>query len=810
MLHINKCLSEQELNYIQSLPDVLLARDKLNAFTDHDAVYFKITLTDNLKSTLSSRFDLVLSNVTEIPMRWIKGDTMRHTDKGKSEFTNTYLIYLTDSSGEFILGDSAFPIQKNTGFVFNEGILHETMNTGLMPRLLLGPMNEFAEPVGYDTLKAIYYFSTEAEAGSASATDSPSTLSANSLDFSSLYTVGHRENWFTKRNTPLMGAGGIAADIYGNIFIADPGNRGIRQVTFPNGLNLDTGLVSTYAGIVGMSILDGPRETASFYNPKNIAMDSNGNIFVFDDTVIRVITSGGMVITLAGEPYSGGFVDGTGTAARFGSFQGIGFREDSGLALDISGNLFVADTGNHAIRKVRFPNGLIQNGGVVTTVAGNWYPNLVEGPGIYAQFAFPTSVAVDRSGNIFVTDTQNRCIRKVSPPSGFTWNSPESDIQNPNGGDYAGGGWGGGVLGGGVVTTVFRWGNDVNSPDFMNQEIPLGIAVDATSNLYITFNQKIYKISPPTGFTWADSEANLYTPNYYSYEYMSSGTGGIATEIPMTGPYAPVGKRISNMALDTHRNMYVSVDEGAYFLKITQSGIVTLIAGSPYGRLGYKDTPTLLPTTNWKIAVSSTGLSPKVFVWDNGYMLDHTGIYFLYPAPPGSVCFLEGTTVLCFSEGKEQYVPIEKLRKGTLVKTLRDGYKRVDLVAKEEMINPGTDERIEQRLYKCSTSRYPELTTDLYITGCHSILVNTITNDERAKLVKHLDRVFVTDRKYRLIACVDERAEPWNSEGTYTVWHFALEHEDIKMNYGVFVNGGLLVESCSKHVLKNKSDMTLV
>jgi hypothetical protein len=808
MLHINKCLPEQELDYIQSLPDVLLAKEKLAHFTDAGAVYFKITLTEGLKSTLSTSLALDLSNITEIPMRWIKGDTMPHKDQGESDFTNTYLIYLTDSSGEFVLDDTAFSIQKNSGFIFNEGILHETMNTGLMPRLLLGPMNEFAEPVGGSLLQPIYYYSTEAEAESASATDSPTTLSTNSLDFSSLYTVGHRENLFSKRPMGAPGSGGIAADIYGNIFIADPGNHVIRQVTFPNGLNLDTGLVSTYAGTQTSSILDGPRETAQFYNPKNIAIDSNGNIFVFDDTVIRVITSGGMVITLAGEPYSFGFYDGTGTAARFSSFAGLPFREDYGLTVDISGNLFVADTGNHAIRKVRFPNGLIQNGGVVTTVAGNGYPNLIDGPGVRAHFAFPTSVAVDRLGNIFVTDTQNRCIRKVSPPSGFTWDSTESEAKFT----FAEGGNGIFILNddGGVVSTVFRWGNDVNSPDFMNQEIPLGIAVDAASILYITFNQKIYKISPPTGFTWADPEANLFIPNFYNYNYMGNGSGGIATEIPMTGPYAPVGIRISNMALDTQRNMYVSVDEGSFFLKITPAGVVTLIAGSPYGRSGYKNISTLLPTIHWKIASSSTGLSPKAFVWDNGYILDHSGVYFLYPAPPGSVCFLEGTTVLCFSEGKEQYVPVEKLRKGTLVKTLRDGYKRVDLVAKEDMVNPGTDERIEQRLYKCSTSRYPELTSDLYITGCHSILVNTITDDEKAQLIKHLDRVFVTDRKYRLIACVDERAEPWNSEGTYTIWHFALEHENMKMNYGVFVNGGLLVESCSKHVLKNKSDMALV
>lgn len=59
------------------------------------------------------------------------------------------------------------------------------------------------------------------------------------------------------------------------------------------------------------------------------------------------------------------------------------------------------------------------------------------------------------------------------------------------------------------------------------------------------------------------------------------------------------------------------------------------------------------------------------------------------------------------------------------------------------------------------------------------------------------------------MACVDERAEPWNSQGTYTIWHFALEHYDEKMNYGVYANGGLLVETCSINFLKNKSNMDL-
>ena len=104
---------------------------------------------------------------------------------------------------------------------------------------------------------------------------------------------------------------------------------------------------------------------------------------------------------------------------------------------------------------------------------------------------------------------------------------------------------------------------------------------------------------------------------------------------------------------------------------------------------------------------------------------------------------------------------------------------------------------------------YPELKDDLYITGCHSILEFHITEKQKEDTIKHLGELFVTGDKYRLMACVDERAEPWNSKGIYTIWHFALENDDERRNYGVYANGGLLVESCSIRFLKNKSNMIL-
>jgi hypothetical protein len=213
-------------------------------------------------------------------------------------------------------------------------------------------------------------------------------------------------------------------------------------------------------------------------------------------------------------------------------------------------------------------------------------------------------------------------------------------------------------------------------------------------------------------------------------------------------------------------------------------------------------------STSWRVSTNSIGSSDTNVVYANGSTLNGDGdsaFYFLYPNAP---CFLVGSLILCQVQGVDTYVPVEKLAKGTLVKTSLNGYKPVVLIGNGSIQNPGTDERTEQRLYTCSPSKYPELTQDLFLTGCHSILVSTLTDKEREETTKHLGRIYVTDKKYRLIACIDERAEPWASEGSYTIWHFALDHENELMNYGVYANG-LLVETCSIRILKTFSNMKL-
>jgi hypothetical protein len=187
--------------------------------------------------------------------------------------------------------------------------------------------------------------------------------------------------------------------------------------------------------------------------------------------------------------------------------------------------------------------------------------------------------------------------------------------------------------------------------------------------------------------------------------------------------------------------------------------------------------------------------------------LNNDGGYYLYPANP---CFLEGTKVLCLVGSEETYVPIEKLQKGALVKTARDGYKPLALLGKGTIKNPGTKERIESRLYRCRREYYEELSEDLILTGCHSLLVKELTEEQREATKKSLGQIFVTDKLYRLMAWLDERAEPWVAEGEHPIWHLALEHEDEAMNYGIYVNGGLLVETCCLRFMRLKSNMTFV
>jgi hypothetical protein len=151
-------LSETDINYILSLPEVVTTKEKLET---QNVIKFSVALPDAIKQSLQEKLGINLQGITTIPLRWIKGDTAPHIDLG-DKFLKTYLLYLNDSQGELVLGEEHYQIAKNTAFVFNEGLNHYTLNTGSEPRLMIGPMSENAIAIGGPP--CINYYSNQSDA----------------------------------------------------------------------------------------------------------------------------------------------------------------------------------------------------------------------------------------------------------------------------------------------------------------------------------------------------------------------------------------------------------------------------------------------------------------------------------------------------------------------------------------------------------------------------------------------------------------------------------------------------------------------
>ncbi len=191
---------------------------------------------------------------------------------------------------------------------------------------------------------------------------------------------------------------GIAVDAFGNVYVADNGNSTIRMIT-------PAGFVTTLAGLVGApGSDDGTGSGARFNFVTQLVYDSTAGVLYAADTgndTIRQITLAGAVTTLAGSPGNPGTNDGTGSAARFSSPRGV--------AVDRSSNVYVADTPNHTIRKIR-------PGGIVTTLAGSpGSLGSIDSIGANARFNSPYALVADRNGHLYVADTSNHTIRLTLP-----------------------------------------------------------------------------------------------------------------------------------------------------------------------------------------------------------------------------------------------------------------------------------------------------------------------------------------------------------------------------------------------------------
>jgi sugar lactone lactonase YvrE len=299
---------------------------------------------------------------------------------------------------------------------------------------------------------------------------------------------------------------GIAVDAAGHLYVADTLNHRIRKIS-------PAGEVSTLAG-GEYGFADGVGSDARFCRPSGIAIDAAGNLYVTDtlNRRIRKITPAGEVSTLAGGEH--GFADGIGSDAKF--------HNPSGIAIDAVGNLYVADTANHRIRK-------ITPAGEVSTLAGG-KEGFADGVGRDAKFNYPEGIAIDAAGKLYVTDEHNYRIRKITPTR---------EVSTLAGGraSFAGG------------TRRAAKFND-----------PRGITIDAAGNLYVTDGNAILKLVFVTG-----------PPYTAMVSTIAGGKEGFADGIGSAAKF----NWPSGITIDAAGNLYVADSRNYRIRKITPAGEVS-------------------------------------------------------------------------------------------------------------------------------------------------------------------------------------------------------------------------------------------
>ena len=306
---------------------------------------------------------------------------------------------------------------------------------------------------------------------------------------------------------------GVAVDGAGNLYIADSDHNRIRMVT------KSTGLISTIAGNGNLAYTgdNGPATSASLNTPSSVALDAAGNIYIADtgnNAVRRIDGASGIITTFAGS-----LTGAPGTTGDNGPATGALLSGPWGVTLDASGNLYIADTGNHRIREV------LLSSGIINTVAGNGTTNS-DGSGTFsgdgglataAGLSAPYAVGFDAAGNFYIPDQGNNRIREVNITTGKI-----STVAGNGGAGYSG------DSGKATAASLYH---------------PQSVAFDAAGNFYIadTGNNRLRKVSGSTGvITTIAGSANAGF----------SGDTGPATSAGLYGPYS--------LALDGQGDIFIA------------------------------------------------------------------------------------------------------------------------------------------------------------------------------------------------------------------------------------------------------------
>jgi sugar lactone lactonase YvrE len=333
----------------------------------------------------------------------------------------------------------------------------------------------------------------------------------------------------------LFGPLDVAVDSSSNVYIADTNNANVRKITTDGNINTIAGSTAIVSNVLtiafGFAGDGGGATKAQLAGPAGVAVDSSGNLYIatYADNRIRKVDSKNSISTFAGN-------SGYGFAGDGGPATSAQLSAPRGIAVDSGGNLYLADRWNNRIRKIA--------GGTLTTIAGNGLGSFGGDGGspLNAQLSAPDGVAIDNTGNVYISDFLNNRVRMVSPS--------------------------------GVISTVAGNGNSGFSGDggaatSAQLSQPAGLAVDSAGNLYIAdSNNGAVRMVTPAGII--STVAGTGTPGF-------SGDGGAATSAKMMAPFA--------VALDSAGNLYIA-DYYGWIRKVTAStGVMLTLAGN--GTIGY-------------------------------------------------------------------------------------------------------------------------------------------------------------------------------------------------------------------------------
>jgi len=330
---------------------------------------------------------------------------------------------------------------------------------------------------------------------------------------------------------------------------------------------------------------------------------------------------------------------------------------------------------------------------------------------------------------------------------------------------------------------------------------------------------KISLINPSTDYniTWANSTTHgIYRPRSIVTDnvYIYVANQGLNDTLPTTiGKISIKEPSTDFTSVFINMNSY-NINSPLYSMGIYKNYIFGLIHDtSIIFQISLKN-PSTDYNLNWMYIGNQSGFininyNPSLVSYNNYtfviFNLNQDNKIGMLEFPATIPCFKENTKILT----KTGYRYIQDLKIGDLVKTTFNDYKPIVIIGKKEYKHSISKNRVKDQLYKCSNKNYPEVFEDLIITGCHSILVDKFKNEtEREKTILINGDAYITDTKFRLPACVDERTTVYEKEGEYMVYHIALENDNYYYNYGVYANG-LLVETSSKRYLNELSEMSL-